>query len=165
MIFQVQNDNITLGDIMETINTEVVVTSLFENGFDRVDPLLFTLTLATLRMDDEAKRSFNYKDKPLSEWFNKTIELDNGTLKLKNGYSLDSEVMSISGISIPLSSMLHTNKKLTEFLGNIDFTEIVSKKASLLGESSAEVTPLLFSEKEKEIMKSQSFKRTLTLNN
>lgn len=150
---------------METINTEAMVTSLFRNGFDRVDPLLFSFTLAALKMDDEARRKFSYKDKPLSEWFGKSVELDNGTLKLKDGYTLDSEVMNVSGISIPLSSMLQTNKKLTEYLGNLDFTEIVSKKVSSLGERSTEENPLLFSEKEKEMLKGSSIKRSLTLNN
>lgn len=74
-------------------------------------------------------------------------------------------MINVSGISIPLSSMLQTNKKLTEYLGNLDFTEIVSKKVSLLGEKSTEEYPLLFSEKEKEMIKCSSIKRSLTLNN
>lgn len=149
---------------METINTEAVVTSLFRNGFDRVDPLLFCFTVATLKLDDKGRDNFPYEDRLLTEWFSKTVEIENGTFKFKDGYTLDSEVMNIAGKSFTLSSMLRQNKELTECLESLDFTEIVSRKLAFLGGRSVDEYPFLYSKKEREIIKSPSFKRRLTPN-
>lgn len=149
---------------METINTEAVVTSLFRNGFDSVDPLLFCFTVATLKLDDKGRNNFPYEDRPLSEWFSKTVEIENGTFKFKDGYTLDSEVLNIAGKSFTLSSMLRQNKELTEYLGSLDFSKIVSRKVEFLGEKSVDEYPFLYSKKEREIIKNPSFKKRLTPN-
>ena len=36
---------------MEKINTEILVSSLFKLGFDKVDSILFTYTLAKITID------------------------------------------------------------------------------------------------------------------
>lgn len=42
---------------MEKITTEVLLTTLFEYGFDKVDPVLFTLVLGKASIDDAKKKN------------------------------------------------------------------------------------------------------------
>ena len=55
---------------MENISTEEVITSLFILGFDKVDPLLFTYTLANIPKSG-SEVSFRVIDKELSPDFKK----------------------------------------------------------------------------------------------
>ena len=52
----------------------------------------------------------------------------------------------------PLGKALHTNKKLIEYLSNLDFINIVQKKAKMVGLGRLQEKEELFSSKEKEIL-------------
>lgn len=143
---------------METINTETLVTSLFRVGFDKVDSILFSYTLGSIKSNEEGRKNFYFDDKMLSSWFTTYVEFKDGLFSLKEGYSLDSMVETPSNANVPLYHLLLTNRKLTDYLKTLDFTEIISKKVLVLGENSIEESPSLFSEKEKEIINGKTKK-------
>lgn len=117
---------------MININSEMLVSSLFVLGFDSVDSMLFTYTLGKLSLDNHKLNLFEFKDDLTTNTFNKYVDYNGITFKLKEGYSLDTNVSPIEGHNFPLRYALQTNKKLLEYLQNIDFKEIVSKKNLLL---------------------------------
>lgn len=137
---------------METINTEVLITSLFRVGFDRVDGLLFTYTLGAMRQDEDGRKNFHFEDRKTSDWFNQYVELKDGVFSLKEGYSLDALVESPSNVKVPLCYLVQTNRKLTEYLSTFDFSRIISKKLLVLGANSVEDYPNSYSELEKELI-------------
>ena len=47
---------------MEKINTEILVSSLFVIGFDKVDALLYTYTLGQLSLDNQKLQLFEFED-------------------------------------------------------------------------------------------------------
>ncbi len=143
---------------METINTETLVTSLFRVGFDKVDSILFSYTLGSIKSNEEGRKNFYFDDRMLSSWFTTYVEFKDGLFSLKEGYSLDSMVETPSNANVPLCHLLLTNRKLTDYLKTLDFTEIISKKVLILGENSIEESPSLYSEKEKEIINGETKK-------
>lgn len=59
---------------MEKINTEILISSLISIGFDKVDSLLYTYTLAKLTTDNYRLKTFCFEEKEFSQTFNKYIE-------------------------------------------------------------------------------------------
>lgn len=149
---------------MININSEMLVSSLFELGFDSVDSMLFTYTLGKLSLDNYKLNLFEFKDDLTTNTFNKYVDYNGITFKLKEGYSLDTNVSPIEGHNFPLRYALQTNKKLLEYLQNVDFKEIVSKKISTVGYDRLERFDYIFSTKEKQIIlemsETQSIKNT-----
>ena len=47
---------------MEKINTEILVSSLFAIGFDKVDALLYTYTLGQLSIDNQKLQLFEFEN-------------------------------------------------------------------------------------------------------
>ncbi len=134
---------------MEIINTEIVVSSLFNVGFDKVDAVLFTFVLAKISMDDK-KHLFRFKDQKTSLIFDKYVDYNGLIFKLKNGFQIDTNVSQKEGFNIPLGKALITNRYLIEYLNNLDFYEIVLKKAELYGMQN--IDDSTFSHKELKIL-------------
>ena len=61
---------------MEKINTEILVSSLFIIGFDKVDGLLFTYTLGQLSIDNHKLQLFEFEDSCTSQKFNEYVNYD-----------------------------------------------------------------------------------------
>ena len=70
---------------MEKINTEILVSSLFTIGFDKVDPLLYTYTLGQLSIDNQKLQLFEFEDSETSQKFNDYVNYDGIIFKLKDG--------------------------------------------------------------------------------
>lgn len=141
---------------MININSEMLVSSLFVLGFDSVDSMLFTYTLGKLSLDNHKLNLFEFKDDLTTNTFNKYVDYNGITFKLKEGYSLDTNVSPIEGHNFPLRYALQTNKKLLEYLQNIDFKEIVSKKISTIGYDRLErLITFLVTKKNKSYLKCQ----------
>ena len=71
-----------------------------------------------------------------------------------DGITLDTMVSYNNETFYPLRKMLNTNKKLIEYLSQLDFSEIVLKKAEAYGiQSASNIESSLFSEKEKDILR------------
>ena len=148
---------------METINTEIVVSSLFNVGFDKVDPALFVFVLAKLSMDDR-RGFFRFDDKETSITFDKYVNYDGVVFKLKDGFQIDTNVSHVEGRVLLLGKALFTNRYLIKYLNNLDFTEIVVKKAQLYGIQSIEdIDRSKFSLKEIDILKKYTKEQQLIL--
>ena len=137
---------------MEKINTEILVSSLFTIGFDKVDALLYTYTLGQLSIDNQKLQLFEFEDSETSQKFNDYVDYDGIIFKLKDGITLETNVSSVENHVWPLGKALHTNKKLIEYLSGLDFRKIIVKKIESLGVGRIDSFDLLFSNKEKEIM-------------
>ncbi|MBR4231244.1 MAG: hypothetical protein IKR74_03705 [Bacilli bacterium] len=137
---------------MEKINTEMVVSSLFLVGFDQVDTLLYTCVLGQLSIDNQEMQLFEFSDIELSAVFNKYVNYNGIIFKLKEGVSLETNVSPIEGKVLPLGKVLHTSKKLIDYLTKLDFRKIVLKKISILCNEDIDNLDLLFSSKEKAII-------------
>ena len=148
---------------MEKINTESLISSLFILGFDKVDPVLFTYTLGKLSLDDKEKK-FYFEEQEPSIGFKKYVDYDGVVCKLKDGLTLDSMVSYNDKVFYPLRKMLNSNKSLIEYLSQLDFSEIVSRKAESYGVKSVEDASLiLFCEKEICILQSSKNHKPKTL--
>jgi hypothetical protein len=148
---------------MEKINTESLISSLFILGFDQVDPVLFTYTLGKLSLDDKEKQ-FYFEEQEPSIVFKKYVDYEEVVCKLKDGLTLDSMASYNDEVFYPLRKMLNSNKSLIEYLSQLDFNEIVSRKAESYGVKSVEdASPILFCEKEIYILQSSKNHKPKTL--
>ena len=148
---------------MEKINTESLISSLFILGFNQVDPVLFTYTLGKLSLDDKEKQ-FSFEEQESSIVFKKYVDCDGVVCKLKDGVTLDTMGTYNDEVFYPLKKMLNSNKRLIEYLSQLDFSEIVSKKAETYRVKNVEdASPILFCEKEICILKSAQNNKPKTL--
>ena len=116
---------------MEKINTEILVSSLFKIGFDKVDSLLYTNTLGKLSIDNQKSQLFDFVDSETSPLFNEFVNYDGIEFKLKDGITLDTNVSPIKDHVFPLGKALHTNEHLIDYLEQLDFKDIKSKTKKL----------------------------------
>lgn len=147
---------------MEKLNTETLVSSLMVYGFDKVDSLLFAYTLGKLAKDNTELKWFEFSDDKVSSTFNDYIECDGFVYKIKDGLSLDSEILLKNG-KVVLRDRLNSNQKLLEYFDGLDFESIINKKIKALGEDKIDSFDHLFSDKEKEMIRN-SRSKTLKLN-
>ena len=137
---------------MEKINTEILVSSLFAIGFDKVDALLYTYTLGQLSIDNQKLQLFEFENSETNQIFNEYVDYDGIIFKLKDGITLETNVSHVENYSWPLKKALYTNKKLIEYLSRLDFRKMILKKIESLGVDKIDSFDLLFSNKEKEMM-------------
>ena len=140
---------------MEKISTEILVSALFNLGFDIVDPVLFTYTLGKISLEDK-QQQFSFVEETPSIGFNKYVDSSGIAFKIKDGYTLETDVSPVNlGIKITVKKTLFSSRKLLEFLTETDFNEIVLKKAAAYGVNDyGNINPELFSKKEIQILKS-----------
>ena len=138
---------------MEKISTEILVSTLFNLGFDSVDPVLFTYTLGKLSQLDK-ERQFIFEEREPGIGFKEYVDCSGITMKIKDGYTLDTNVSPNDKMVIPVRKTLFGSRTLLEYLSNFDFSEIICEKAKAYSVQSAEsVNPDLFCEKEIEILR------------
>lgn len=140
---------------MEMINTEILVSSLLVLGFDVVDAHLFTYVLAQLTIDNRNTKVFEFKDRPTSQTFNTYINYDGIVFSIKDGFNLDTNISLTKNYTLPLKKVLHTNRRLLQYLQQLDFEQIVLRKLSSMGGFeliTKEKYNYLFSSKEKELL-------------
>lgn len=137
---------------MEKISFEMIVSALFDLGFDKVDPVLFTYVLGKLTMEDN-EHQFVYEEQGTSIGFNKYVDDSGAAIKLRDGYTLDTNVRISDSVVIPVRDTLFKNKTLLSCLETLDYNEIVSNKAGTYGITNFDNIPLdYFSEKEINIL-------------
>jgi hypothetical protein len=95
---------------------------------------------------------YKFIDQETYSYFNEYVIFDGFTYRLKDGITLDTNVSPVSTRVLPLKYALHTNKKLIEYLSNLDFRKIILKKIKTLGIDRVDSFDLLFSNKEKDII-------------
>lgn len=118
---------------MKEVNTEEIIGSLFVIGFDRIDSILYTYTLGKMVIDNQEMKKFSFKDVKLSTIFNKYVEYSCLGFKLKEDYSLETDISPIEGYSYTLRSFFGRNKELVKYLSSdyfnlmFDESEVVRK--------------------------------------
>ena len=117
---------------MEKISFEMLISTLLNLGFDKVDPILFTYMLGKLSIEDK-NHQFVYKQQNPSIGFNKFVDCSGSVIKIKDGYTLDTNVSLNNTMSISFRKTLFSNEKLLSYLESFDFSEIVLKKADTYG--------------------------------
>lgn len=140
---------------MEKITTEIFLTTLFEYGFDKVDPVLFTYTLGKTVIDNANTHEFDFRfDLPLT----KSIVRDGIMYKLSDEVNKD------------LWFNYHSNEKLLKYFTNLNFEEIITKKLEGYGYNKMncilgreKIDENLFSQKELEIIDLMTNKNRKTL--
>ena len=140
---------------MEKITTEIFLTTLFEYGFDKVDPVLFTYTLGKTVIDNANTHEFDFRfDLPLT----KSIVRDGIMYKLSDEVNKD------------LWFNYHSNKKLLKYFTNLNFEEIITKKLEGYGYNKMncilgreKIDENLFSQKELEMIDLMTNKNKKTL--
>lgn len=146
---------------MEKINTEVLVSSLFNLGFDKVDAALFTYTLGKLAIDNRKMQLFEFSDSETHQIFNKYVDYDGIVFRFKDGIDLETMASYNGEKFYPLKMLLNSSKKLIKYLSQLDFSEIVLKKAENYGIHSLEqIDENIFSQKELEILHQLNFGQT-----
>lgn len=143
---------------MEKINTEVLVSSLFNLGFDKVDAALFTYTLGKLAIDNRKMQLFEFSDSETHQIFNKYVDYDGIVFRFKDGIDLETMASYNGEKFYPLKMLLNSSKKLIKYLSQVDFSEIVLKKVENYGIHSLEqIDENIFSQKELEILHQLNF--------
>ena len=146
---------------MEKINTEVLVSSLFNIGFDKVDAALFTFTLGKLAIDNRKMQLFEFSDSETNQIFNKYIDYDGIVFRFKDGINFETMASYNGKVFYPLKMLLNSSKNLIKYLSQLDFSEIVLKKVEIYGIHSLEqIDENIFSQKELEILHQLNFGQT-----
>ncbi len=133
---------------MEKISTEAIIGSLFVLGFDKVDSIFFTSLLGKLTVDNHKLSLFEFEDKLFSELFIKYVNYDNSFFEIKENYTLDTNVSPIKDYIWTLRDFFSRNTELIEYLSNVDFGEILTRKIELCSAIEQDSMNQLFSAKE-----------------
>lgn len=138
---------------MENINTEAIISSLFVLGFDKVDSILYTYLLGKLTIDNQKLNIFYFKEESFSELFTRYVDYNNSVFKIKDGYTLDTDISPIKKYNYTLRSLFSRNPKLIDYLSNIDLSEIIVKKLKSYNLTKQDNLEQVFSTKEIDFIK------------
>lgn len=95
---------------------------------------------------------FQFENRELSSTFNKYVDSSSWGFKLKKGYTLDTNISTVKDYNWTLRNLFNKNKDLIEYLRNLDFSKIITKKMELYGiENESQLDPR-FSNKEMELI-------------
>ena len=140
---------------MEELNTEIFLSTLFVMGFDKVDSILNSFLLEKLMKEKAFLEKFSFKNREPSQDFRRYVELNGYINKLKEGYTLESNLSPVEGEYWPLARLLENkaSKTLMDFLDSIDLGEVIEKKVNALGEERIKNNPSLLCSKEIELLR------------
>ena len=135
---------------MIKITTEDIVSSLLALRFQKVDKILYLLTLSKLTLEREGECLFELVNSEYSDYFNTYIDNDIFNFKLKEEYSLFSNDMDGNTI---YSKLRNKNRRLTDYLETFDFEDIIIQKIKMISTTSIGCDyKELFCDKEREII-------------
>ena len=133
---------------MIRINNENVISSLFKIGFDRVDSNLLSFVLGKIMLE---MNDIKYSNGGFSGFFKSAVVKDEFGYRLKDGYSIDTNISLNEIAYISLGDMLNTKPELIDYLSKLDYRELILKKLNLLGTKHEDLYKY-FCKKEKEII-------------
>ena len=138
---------------MKSISREIIITSLFELGFESVDPILYSLTFEEISKLDK-NGNFRYINMHEGIGFYNFVDSSGGICRLKKGYKLDTEIyISDSAPKEKVRDMLVRSESIVDLLKYIDFKKIIEQKMKIYKVSSIKnMDPELFCSKEIEII-------------
>lgn len=134
---------------MVNYSMERLVNTILSYGFEFVDSALFTCVLGNI----EITKKEEIRDSYAKVLFKRYVTMENATFKLQDGYNLENDIGD-GEYYYPLGQALK-DQQLSEEIDNLDWENIIIRKAEMLGINSfkeIENHPL-FSPKEKKIMK------------
>ena len=134
------------GEDMEKITTEILLTTLFKYGFEKVDPVLYSLVLENIAIHNAKTQEF---DLVFDVQVSKAI-LKEGQIYRLNDAEIDKK----------LWYEYHYSDELYKYFDTINFEEIVFKKVKAYKK---EVTKATFSQKEIDIIKTANNKTQSSL--
>lgn len=138
---------------MEKFNKEELISSLIMAGYNKVDILLYTLAINKIKNDKKLNSELIFEDAYVpSATFSSFIHYDEGTYSLGSN-SLNDNVSIDNNASLLLGDIMPINKKLVSYFINEDLTDIIIKKAKLIGLDNLSTHVDLFSNKEINIIK------------
>lgn len=138
---------------MEKYNLENLISTLFVLGYDQLDSIF--LTLITGKIYTEKGNQFEYEEKEFTKEFKKFVNFDGFVYKLKEGLTLKSNTKLFKDKTYTIKDLFTSgvvNKKLSDYLINFDFRDIIIRKISLIGPNKIDKLACLFSNKEKSII-------------
>ena len=135
---------------MVKINSENIIISLMELGFDSVDIYLYTFVLRKLLHDNKKIQLFEFVDEPKTHLFNEVIVNDECGYHFKKGISLSSKFCKNDNVT--LRTLLKSKSELIDYLVCIDFKEIVLDKLSQFNSGDINSINTYFCDKEKDII-------------
>ena len=132
---------------MRKITIETILTALFEYGFEKVDPVLFTMVLSKLAQDDANKQEIEFVF---------DIRMCKAFIKEGTSYKLNEDM-----IDRKLWFKYHSDRKLKEYIESMNFEDMISKKLEAYGYKKIDymlgkekIDETYFSKKELEIINS-----------
>ena len=144
---------------MVTITNEEYIATMFEIGFERIDPLLYTFTIGELLLNEEARDTLEFISGQPNQVFSYYVEYKNGVYSLKDGRTIDTNISPVEGVNIPLIRALKPNAILKEYLNTLDFKKVIDKKIKSLEKAGYQNISYFLCPKEEYIRKSIKTKR------
>ena len=139
---------------IERINLEIILSTLFIFGFEKIDSILYTYILGKIFSDNPNLHLFEYEEAELSSNFNKYFEYDGVFYKFKDGISLDTNVSVLENHFWPLSRSINYSSVLLKYLDDVNLEEIVRRKIEKLCIDDINSPDAILCNKEKEIITS-----------
>ena len=139
-----------MGEYMEKISLENILSGLLFLGFDKVDSLLLGYTTEELL---KSKLYHFVMENDISSTLYNHLDYVDGVYQYQEGENLDS-IIKLKNLNVPMKSFLalNSNKKVIECLKTLDFKNIIIKKISSIGINNIDEMNYLFSDKEKDII-------------
>ena len=113
----------------KSISTENIICSLFDNGFDQVDDILYVLVEGKIASEGK----YCVVDKPFSSVFYNYVGYDGYNYKIRNGKTLDSNVLNDQHGYYPVRGALNVSEELSVYLSKVVDDELIRHKISELG--------------------------------
>ena len=113
----------------KSISAENIICSLFDNGFERVDDILYVLVEG--KISSEGK--YRVEDKPFSDLFYRYVDYDGYRYQLRNGKTLDSNALNDQSGYYPLRNVLNVSEEISVYLSSLIDGDLICQKISELG--------------------------------
>lgn len=140
---------------MEKFNLENLLCTLFSLGFNQIDSIFYNLVLDKISTDQDGKKQFKFINSDFTRQFKDFVVSDELGYKLKEGFTLESNIKSSNEMESLLNQFLcdnAINRKLREYFNTFDFRDIIIHKINLIGVDRIDKLSNKFSNKEKEII-------------
>ena len=107
---------------MVKVNQEYIISALFLLGFDKVSDSLFSYVLGKVVLEENG---FVFSDEDYCGFFKSVVMHDEYGFRLKNGYTLSTNISLVPNTIATIRDTLNAPKALITYLNNIDYKEYI----------------------------------------